>query len=225
MFARCGIWFRFQNKKGEAGLQDNPYTGTGNSRKSSLLSTRLAGIDSGRDTTIGALVDLLGSQAFGVTMFIFAAANLVPNPPGTSPVLGAPLVFLSSQLVLGRRVFWLPQWIRGKPLSHKFVSSFVQRIGPFVERLERFLQPRYSALADTSLATRTIGLVSLPLSLILLLPLPFLHMIPGAAMTCLAAGLAERDGLFVAAGLALALASLLGLVAIAMLGHTAIATS
>ena len=57
----------------------------------------------GRDTTIGALVDSLGSQAFGVTMFVFAVPNLVPNPPGTSPVLGAPLGFLSLQLALGRR--------------------------------------------------------------------------------------------------------------------------
>ena len=33
-----------------------------------------------------------------------------------------------------------------------------------------------------------IGLAALPLALILLLPLPFLHMLPGAAMACLAAG-------------------------------------
>jgi hypothetical protein len=70
-----------------------------------------------------------------------------------------------------------------------------------------------------------IGLVSLPLSLILLLPLPFIHMVPGAAKTCLAARLAELDGLFVAAGFVLALASLLGLAAIVMLGHAAIAAS
>ena len=202
-------------------MQNTPSTSHGGAR----LSARLAAVDTGRDTTIGALVDSLGSQAFGITMFVFAVPNLVPNPPGTSPVLGAPLVFLSLQLALGRRALWLPRWIRERPLSHQFVSSFVQRIEPFVERLERLLEPRCAALAETSVATRMIGLVSLPLSLILLLPLPFLHMIPGAAMTCLGAGLAERDGLLVAAGLALALASLLGLAAIVMLGHAALVAS
>ena len=211
--------------KREAVLQDTRSTGLGHPRQDTRLSARLAGIDTGSDTTIGALVDSLGSQAFGATMFVFAAPNLVPNPPGTSPFLGAPLVFLSLQLILGRRAMWLPWWIRKRPMSRRFVSSFVKRIGPFVARLEQLLEPRYAALVETSLATRLIGLASLPLSLILLLPLPFLHMIPGAAITSLAAGLAERDGLFVAAGLILTLASLLGLIAIVIFGHTALLTS
>lgn len=224
-FVHPGNWASVCEREQEAALQDTAFTEPGDLREGRRLSDHLARFDTGQDTTIGALVDSLGSQAFGATMFVFAAANLVPNPPGTSPVLGAPLVVLSLQLLLGRHVLWLPMWIREKPLSHQFVSSFTRRICPFVARFERLLEPRYPGLADSSLATRMVGLVSLPLSLILLLPLPFLHMIPGAALTCLAAGLAERDGLFVAAGFALAVASLLGLVAVVMLGHTALVAS
>lgn len=186
------------------------------------LSSRLARLDTGQDTTIGAVVDSLGATAFGATMFVFAVPNLVPNPPGTSPFLGAPLIFLSLQLLLGRRELWLPAWLRGKPLSQQFLASFTRRIAPAVTRIERLLRPRAGMLVDGSLATRFIGLAAMPLALLLLLPLPFLHMLPGAAMTCLAAGLATRDGKAVLLGHILTVTTLLAMAALVMLGHTGV---
>lgn len=165
-------------------------------------------LDTGSDTTVGAIVDSLGSQAFGATMFMFAAPNLIPNPPGTSPILGLPLIFLTVQLLLGRNTVWLPDNIRRKKVSREFTAIFAHRIEPVLIRLERVLRPRYSVLTGTQFAARIIGLAAFPLSLILLLPLPFLHMFPGAAMTCFALALAERDGLAAAAGYALTAASL-----------------
>ena len=180
------------------------------------LSAKLATLDTGTDTTVGTLIDALGSQAFGAAIFVFAAPNLVPNPPGTSPILGIPLLFLSSQLLLGRERLWLPQWVRRRSLSHQFVSSFVNRIAPLLARLEHLLKPRHGGLVNTGFARRMIGLATLPLAAILLLPLPFVHILPGAAVALLAAGLAERDGLAVAVGYAIVIASLAALIAVGM---------
>lgn len=174
---------------------------------SGRLSAYLRALDTGRDTTVGAIVDSLGSQAFGATMFVFAAPNLIPNPPGTSPILGLPLIFLTGQLVLGRETLWMPERIRRRTVSGKFIASFTRRVSPILVRVEGFLIPRYSLLAGSEVASRLIGVVAFPIALILLLPLPFLHMLPGAAMTFFALALAERDGLAAALGHVLAVLS------------------
>lgn len=186
------------------------------------LSVRLAHLDTGEDSTIGEVLDTLGNQAFGATMFVFAAPNLVPNPPGTSPILGVPLIFFSFQLLLGMDSLWLPDWLRQRSLPRQFISNAVRRTVPWLLKLERLLRPRFGVMVETAVATRLIGFVSLPLSAILLLPLPFLHILPGAAVSCLAAGLAERDGVMVAVGHALALVTLCLAVALASFAHAGV---
>lgn len=94
-----------------------------------------------------------------------------------------------------------------------------RHLGPLLARLEDVLAPRYHALASNGFALRVIGLISLPLATILLLPLPFLHMLPGVAMSCYGLGLATRDGLAVLVGHVLAIATFLMLSAIALLAH------
>lgn len=201
-------------------MQHAPSTGPGPAP--AALSEQLARLDTGSASTIGAVVDSLGAQAFGATMLVFALPNLVPNPPGTSPFLGAPLVFLSLQLLLGRSRLWLPAWVRSRPLSEPFMASLARRIAPAVARFERLLRPRAGLLAEGPAATRMIGLAALPLALLLLLPLPFLHMLPGAAMSCLAAGLAARDGRAVLLGFAMTVATLLAMGLLVMLGQAGV---
>lgn len=183
------------------------------------LSEQIAKLDSGRGMSVGTLVDLLATETFGATMLIFAAPNLVPNPPGTSPILGLPLIFLATQLFLGRQSVWFPGWIRRRQLSSRLLGSTARFLVPFLARLEDVLAPRFTALASNELALRAIGLVSLPLAIILLMPLPFLHMLPGAAMVCFGLGLATRDGLAVLVGHVLAVATFLMLAAVALLAH------
>src|SRR3546814_11677546 len=55
---------------------------------------------------------------------------------------------------------------------------------------------------------RVLGIVCLALAVIITLPIPFANMLPGLAVTALALGLIERDGLAVLIGLALSVVSL-----------------
>lgn len=157
-------------------------------------------------------------------MFVFAAPNLVPNPPGTSPLLGLPLLFLSCQLLLGRQTIWLPAWLRRRRVSRQFLSALALRVAPAIGRLEKVLKPRFGIVVSNWLALRLLGAVSLPLAVILLLPLPFLHMLPGAAMTALAAGLAERDGFAIVTGYVLALVTLVAFIVLGAVLHSGFTT-
>jgi hypothetical protein len=168
------------------------------------LSEILNGIDSSRPLTIGALVDAFGERAFGALMFIFALPNVIPTPPGTSAILGLPLVILTFQLMIGQPKLWLPKGVRERSLSQAMFAGFVRRATPWLLKLERVLKPRLSLLARSDLAERLIGVVSLLLAIVLFLPIPLVNILPAFAISCLAIGLAERDGIAVLLGYAAA---------------------
>jgi hypothetical protein len=57
--------------------------------------------------SVGDLLAALGDRALAALMFVFAIPNVLPAPPGTSAILGIPLLFLAAQITFGRRP-WLP---------------------------------------------------------------------------------------------------------------------
>ena len=182
--------------------------------KPSRLSDIVKSIDTQQDVTIGQLVDSLGERAFGALMFIFAVPNIIPTPPGTSAILGLPLVILTYQVMMGRQSLWLPQTVRKRQISRNMLQTFVSKVLPVMGRLERILRPRFGFIVSSDLAERVIGLVAFPLALILFLPIPFGNIPPAAAIACLALGLAERDGLAVLLGYVLSAVSVAILAAI-----------
>jgi hypothetical protein len=104
------------------------------------LSDIVKSIDTGSDTTIGDLVDSLGERAFGALMFIFAVPNILPTPPGTSSILGLPLVILTWQVLIGRQSLWLPSIVRQRRISRDLIATFVTKVTPAMARIERILR-------------------------------------------------------------------------------------
>jgi hypothetical protein len=197
----------------EAPIESAP-SGKAKAQKPSRLSDIVKSMDTEADTTIGTLVDSLGERAFGALMFIFAVPNAIPTPPGTSSILGLPLIILTWQLMIGRQSMWLPEAIRKRRISREVLESFVSWIMPIMGKLERVLKPRFGLVVSSDLSERLIGLVTFALSLVLFLPIPLNNMLPAAAISCIALGLAERDGVAVGAGYVLGAASVAVLVAI-----------
>lgn len=151
---------------------------------------------------IGDLLVALGDRATAALQFIFAFPNVLPTPPGTSTVLGAPLVFLAAQLMLGRAP-WLPAFVARRSISRADFASLVKRIVPWLLRAESLLRPRLGALASPPME-HLIGLASLLLAVVLVLPIPLGNVLPALAISLLALGVLERDGVWVLAGIAVA---------------------
>lgn len=154
---------------------------------------------------ISDLLVALGDRATGALMFIFAFPNVLPTPPGTSSILGAPLIFLAAQLMLGRAP-WLPAFVAKRSMTRSDFSSLVKRIVPWLQRAESLLRPR---LANLSLPPMEhfVGLLSLVLAILLVLPIPLGNVLPALAISLLALGVLERDGVWVLLGLAVAAAA------------------
>lgn len=193
-------------KHGRFGVQasvDGPAQGRG-LRLSEVL--RALADDQTRDrVSIGDLLTVLGDRAIAALLFIFAFPNVVPTLPGTSAVLGAPLIFLAAQLTFGLKP-WLPAVIARRSISRDDFHSLIRRIGPWLERAESLLRPRASALAFPPMEYM-IGFVCLLLSILLALPIPLGNILPALAISLLALGVLERDGLWVLAGLTVAAVS------------------
>jgi hypothetical protein len=195
-------------------LTDPPPSGKQKAEKPSRLSDIVKTMDTSADTDIGTLVDSLGERAFGALMFIFAVPNIIPTPPGTSAILGLPLVILTWQLMIGRQSIWLPEVIRKRKISREVLGSFVSKVLPYMGKIEKVLKPRFGLFVSSDASERVIGFITFALSLVLFLPIPLNNMLPAAAISCIALGLAERDGIAVGLGYVLGIASVAVLAAI-----------
>jgi hypothetical protein len=152
------------------------------------------------------IVERFGRRAFGGLLFAFSIPNLLPLPPGSSTVLGLPLVLVAPQVMVGSRSLWLPRAVRRRGLDRKALGKAFDRLLPRLEKLEMLLAPRLGWLFG-AVGDRVIGLVCTVLALVLILPIPFGNLLPAAAMALLSLGLVQRDGIVLLLGYAAAAAS------------------
>lgn len=160
----------------------------------------------GPTVAISDLVEAFGPRAFGAILLIFAAACALPLPPGSSTVLGAPLVLLAPQVALGARAPWLPRAVRRRGISTRQLRQVFQKIIPSLAKVEKVSRPRLEFLFG-HVGDRVIGAVCSLLALVLILPIPLGNLLPAAAVSLLSLALITRDGVLAVLGYLLALAS------------------
>lgn len=162
--------------------------------------------DESRDRiSIRDIFGAMGDRAFGALMLIFALPNVFPTPPGTSAVLGAPLVFLTAQLTFGLSP-WLPAFIADRSLSRKDFGAIAARITPWLSWAEKMLKPRLTVLVQPPFEN-VIGFICLILAVVLALPVPLGNILPAFAICLFSFAILERDGVFAIFGLAMSAVS------------------
>ncbi|WP_342343896.1 exopolysaccharide biosynthesis protein [Chthonobacter albigriseus] len=174
---------------------------------------RLLGEEPDERITFIKLIETFGDRVFGALMFIFAVPNVIPLPPGTSAVLGAPLLLIAAQLAVGRRTLWLPPAIRERSIARADFRNLIGRTLPYLRWTERLLAPRLLVMFGP-LGDRLIGIACLLLAVILFLPIPLGNMLPGLAISFFSLALLQRDGVAALVGWITAVISVGVLVAI-----------
>ncbi len=167
-------------------------------RKLSEILADMAADESRERVTIADLVRAMHGRAFGALLLVFALPNALPAIPGTSGILGLPLLFLAAQMTLGRPP-WLPRFISLRGMARGDFATLVARVTPWLERADTLTASRLHLLVDGP-AERVVGLICLILATVLVLPVPFGNMLPGLAICMVALGVLERDGLWVVVG-------------------------
>ena len=151
---------------------------------------------------IGDIVDQLDERAFGLLILLFAIPCLVPGLPGAQ-VIAIPIFLLALQMALGSQEVWLPK----RALEARVKSAWIESIADFADKRLRwttvFSKPRLTFLAS-GLVERLVGAICAVASVTIMLPIT--NTIPSLAITLIAVGLLQTDGLFTLAGSLLGLA-------------------
>lgn len=156
--------------------------------------------------SLGDVTRLLGERGYGVLMFVLVLPGAVP---GVASIAAIPLTLVAVQLAIGLPRPWLPRVLAARSLSRAEFARMVERVAPYLRRIERLLRPRFMLLTGR-IGERVIGLMCLILALLLTVPILFNWplVVPIALM---ALAVLERDGVFAVIGFAVGCA-VLGLI-------------
>jgi hypothetical protein len=167
----------------------------------------LADGDSER-VTFREILTQLRHRAFGFTLLIFALPCCLPMPPGIPTICGVAIVIIALNLIGARQRLWLPGAIADKSVARADLKRMVDRMTPYLARLERICKPRL-AIVTEPVGKILIGIVIFVLGAVMILPIPFLgNMPPGFAASVIAIGMTERDGLIVLIGTLVSVAAI-----------------
>jgi hypothetical protein len=173
-----------------------------------------------RAVTMREVIYRLRGRAYSVLLILLCLPFTQPIPlPGLSTPIGLAIAFIAMRLALGQRP-WLPIKLQRKVLPAGFFAKLFSVAAWVLRLLESFLRPRWPLICATRSALQVHALSMLISALVLLLPLPipFSNTFPGWTILLFAAGMLERDGLFILLGY---LTFVLGTAYFILLGETA----
>lgn len=144
---------------------------------------------------LGELIDAFGERGFGALMLFFGLLSVaIGIIPGTTTVLGAPLLLMGLQLAIRQDQLWLPRWALRRSIERETYRQGVAGVLPRLRKLERLSRPRLSIMTS-ELSEVLIGVATFLLASILILPLWGGNLIPALIISAFGFGLMQRDGL------------------------------
>lgn len=143
---------------------------------------------------LGELTNAFGERGFGAMLLFFGLLNIaVGAVPGTTTILGAPMLLMGLQLVIQRDQLWLPKWLLGQSIERATYRNAVAKLLKPLKGVERLAKPRLPVLTS-EVSEILIGVAVVLLSAILMLPIPGGNFVPSLIMAMFGFGLLQRDG-------------------------------
>jgi hypothetical protein len=147
--------------------------------------------------TIREVRDHLDERGFGLLILILAIPCLVPALYGVPQVIGVPILLLALQILFGREEPWLPEGILRRRVSKGWLDRMADFAAKRMGWFEQLSRPRLKMLACGP-GERLAALMMVVATLTIIIP--FTNTVPSIALTLMAVGLIERDGVFVGLG-------------------------
>ena len=177
--------------------------------------------DASGAVTVRCIRSALADRSFATFLVFTASINLLPFPPGSTLVLGVPIVLVALQMVFGYPTVWLPRWFLRRSLSQRAFHRMTTWLIPFLERMENWVKPRYWPFPTIKSGERTVGLIALVFAIAVVIPIPFGNWLPALATAICGLALSERDGLVLAIGIATGIISILIMIGVVLVAGAA----
>jgi len=155
------------------------------------------------------VLEAVGRRSFAPLLLVSGLlALLLGGIPGVPTVVGILVGLTAAQLLLGRKSFWLPGWLKRRSISRAHLRDAMRWIRPPARWVDRWTHPRWTGL------TRGAGRYAVAaLTLLIAVTLPPMELVPfsshiiGAALTVFGVALITHDGVAELAGLLLTIAT------------------
>jgi len=149
---------------------------------------------------LGELINAFGERGFGALMLFFGLLSVaIGIIPGTTTILGAPLLLMGLQLAIRQDQLWLPRWALRRWIERETYRNGVQKVLPRLRKVERLSKPRLEIMTS-ELSEILIGVATVILAFILILPIWGGNLIPALIIATFGFGLMQRDGLAILIG-------------------------
>lgn len=154
-----------------------------------------------KSMTIGQIEAHLKSRGYALLVLFLAAPFPIPNIPGLSTPFGIAIMMIGFAFMTRRRPL-LPDFILKKNVEYPTLLRVIPFVARFMERLERYMKPRYKVFVNGPINKSFIGLAitSGGLFLALPLPIPLTNGPPALSIIFLVVGMLCRDGVVVVVG-------------------------
>lgn len=176
------------------------------------LEQLLDRIDQAKDdreqVSLGMIVETIGSRSFGPLLLM--AGVIVFSPlsgiPGLPTVLGALVLLIGVQLLVGKEHFWLPQWLLKHSVARTKIDKALDWLCPIARFTDRWLKPRLKAfICGTSKYVIAVICMLIAAGMPVMELIPFSSSGAGAALTVFGLALIADDGLLALIAFALTL--------------------
>lgn len=149
---------------------------------------------------LGELVNAFGERGFGALMLFFGLLNIaIGIIPGTTTILGAPLLLMGLQLAIRQDQLWLPRWALRRSIERETYRTGVKKVLARFKQVERLSRPRLPVMTS-EVSEVLIGIATVLLSCILVLPIWGGNLVPALIISTFGFGLMQRDGIVVLIG-------------------------
>jgi hypothetical protein len=152
--------------------------------------------------TLREVMAVLHGRGYVLLVMLLALPFATPIPlPGLSTPFGLVIALIGLRLALGQKP-WLPARLLDTGLSPRFFKKVFAAAQKILRGFEYLLRPRLLWLTGSAglLQVHAIPIFFAAVMLLLPLPVPFSNILPAFSVLLFAAGLLERDGLFILAG-------------------------
>ncbi|MDX6605854.1 MAG: hypothetical protein QOD14_394 [Solirubrobacterales bacterium] len=182
------------------------------------LSDRLEGwLEGDQPKTLGNLIELFGEKSFAILFVLLMAVPALPLPTGgVTHVFEVIVMLLALELIVGRRLIWLPERFRRRELGPVAKKRFTDALLRRIRWLERHSRPRLGFLLSHRLSSVLFGVVVLILTVGAFVAPPFtgLDTLPSLGVVMISLGFLLEDSVLALAGLVIGIAGLVLVVAL-----------
>lgn len=158
------------------------------------LVEELAQGDPAEAISLGELLDRFDERSFGMFVLLVLLPCFIPIPMGQGGLCGVLIALIGLQFLTGLHHPWLPRFLARRPVHRHTLVTFRNRMGRWLERIERLTRPRTGAVLENPFAHAFTGLMLVVLGILLALPLPLTNYPFGMVLLVYALALIERDG-------------------------------